>query len=345
MSGRKRILIIEVNWLGDVLFSTPFIRAVRDNYPDSHIACLVHPRAAGMLESNPAVDELIVYDEEGVHKSVVAKARLVGDLKKEKIDIAYILHRSFTKALIAYLAGAKERIGYASKNRAILLTRPLREKPPDSIHKVEYFLDIARQTGLKAVSISYEFFVSDKDRKFAEDFMKSSGIHAGTRFVAICPGGNWPPKRWPAENFASLCDRLFEKYGLKTVITGSAADRPLAQKITALMKSTAVNTAGLTTIRQLGAILEKASLVVADDTGSMHMAVAMKAPTIALFGPTSPKLTGPYGEGNYRVISRFDKCRVPCYDVSCNDYKCMAAISVEEVMGEAGRLLDSQMAG
>jgi ADP-heptose:LPS heptosyltransferase len=115
------------------------------------------------------------------------------------------------------------------------------------------------------------------------------------------------------------------------------------------MKVRPVIAAGATTLKQLGALLERADLVIANDTGPMHIAVAMKSKVIALFGPTSPYITGPYGEGSYRVISRFDGCTIPCYHVACGDDRCMRAITVQDVMREAEKLLekdaDRQVAG
>jgi len=123
----KKILIVNVNWIGDVLFSTPFIRAVREAYPHSYIACLLHPRCREMLDSNPHLNEIIIYDEEGVHKNIIGKIKLIAQIRKRRFDTAYILHRSFTKALIAFLGGVRERIGYPTKNRSIVLTKIVEE--------------------------------------------------------------------------------------------------------------------------------------------------------------------------------------------------------------------------
>ena len=330
----KRILIVNVNWIGDTLFATPFIRAVREAYPDSHIACLIHPRCKEMLELNPRLDELIIYDEEGVHKSFLGKARLILSLRNRKFDTAFLLHRSFTKALIVFLAGIKERIGYPTKRRTILLTKVI-DSPAEELHKVEYFLNIAESAGLKASSRSYEFFINDSHKKFINDLLRSEGILENEIIVVLCPGGNWDPKRWPKENFARLADALSEKCGARIIISGAKKDVPLAEEIKSMMKAKPVITAGKTTLKQLGALLSRAGVVVANDSGPMHISVAMKARTIALFGPTSPKLTGPYGEGRYRVICKNDACDVPCYDFTCTDNRCMARITVEDVLKEA----------
>lgn len=334
----KRILIVNVNWVGDVLFSTPFIRALREAYPDAYIASLVHPRCREILESNPRLNEVIIYDEEGIHRSLFGKGKLIVELKKKRFDTAFLLHRSFMKALITYLAGIKERVGYPTKNRGGILTRVL-EEPSEELHKVEYFLNIARSVGITPKSASYEFFITDSDREFVKSLLKSEGTGDEDRIVVLCPGGNWGPKRWPRENFARLADELIEKLGVKVVISGAKKDLSLAEDIKTIMGNKPVITCGRTTLKQLGAIFERASLAVANDTGPMHMAVAMKTKTIALFGPTDPRLTGPYGAGNYRVIAKNSTCEVPCYDVTCADNACMAAITVEDVLEAARQAL------
>lgn len=335
---KKRILIVNVNWVGDVLFSTPFIRAVRESYPKSYIACLLHPRCIEMLEGNPCLDEVIIYDEEGTHKSLLGKLRLISFLRKRHFDAAFLLHRSFTKALIARLAGVKELIGYPTKNRLMLLTKAI-EEPSEEIHKVEYFLNLARAAGMKIKNNSYEFFIKESDRDFIKEALRKSGVNDKDLLIAICPGGNWDPKRWPKENFAKLADILIERFGAKVVITGARKDVKLAEDIKGMMKNSPIIMCGATTLKQLGALLERANLVIANDTGPMHIAVAMKAKVIALFGPTSPEITGPYGSGNYRVIFKNDLCEVPCYDVTCSANRCMAAITVENVLQEVNNML------
>ena len=334
----KRILIVNVNWIGDVLFSTPFIRAVREAYPDAYIACLLHPRCKGMLESNPRLDEVIIYDEELSHRSLFGKVRLISELRRKRFDTAFLLHRSFTKALIVYLAGIRERIGYPTKNRAGLLTKAV-EEPDADIHKVEYFLNIAREAGIKPKDASYEFFVCKNDREHVNGLLRQEGVSDSEGVAVLCPGGNWPPKRWPKENFAKLGDALCAKFGLKVVLAAAGKDAALAEEIKNMMNHPAVVTAGRTTLKELGALLGRSDLVVANDTGPMHMAVAVGAKTIALFGPTSPAITGPYGKGTYRVISGSEGCEVPCYDVTCTDNRCMTAISVDDVIKASGEML------
>lgn len=339
MSQGKRILIVSVNWIGDVIFTTPFIRTVRQANPDSYIACLLHPRCREMLEANPRINEIIIYDEELRHKGIIGKFKLINYIRKNRFDTAFILHRSFTKALIPYLAGIRERIGYPTKNRRVLLTKAA-EEPDEDTHKVEYFLNIAGPAGMNLPQDnSYEFFIEDSDRKFVKDMLEEGGVSDKDILVTICPGGNWGPKRWPKENFAVAADLIAEKFGARIAIAGAKKDIELAEEIRKSMRNKPLITCGKTTLRQLGALLERSKLVIANDTGPMHIAVCMKARVIALFGPTSWRITGPYGRGDYKVISRNETCEVPCYDFNCKDNSCMAAISVEEVYQTAEEFL------
>jgi lipopolysaccharide heptosyltransferase II len=334
----KRILIVNVNWVGDVIFSTPFIRAVREAYPDAYIACLIHPRCREMLESSPRLDELIVYDEEFSHKGLFGKLRLILELRKKHFDIAFLLHRSFTKALITLLAGVKERVGYLTKKRGSILTKAIPE-PETGVHKVEYFLALARAYGITPKDNSYEFFVGDSDKRSVEALLAKNGISPYDKIAVICPGGNWDPKRWPKENFARLSDKLQDELGMRVVIAGARKDINLADNIKKRMNKRPVVACGITTLKELGALLARADIVIANDTGPMHMAVAMQARVIALFGPTSSELTGPYGKGVYSVIARHNDCDIPCYDQSCRDHKCMSAITVDDVYKVAKEML------
>ena len=340
----KRILIVNVNWVGDVIFSTPFIRAVREAHPNAYIACLLHPRCTEMLEANPRLNEIIVYDEEGKHKGLVGKMKLILDLRKKHFDTAFLLHRSFTKAFITFLAGIPERVGYLTKKRGGILTKAI-EAPDEEQHKVEYFLNIARAVNIRPSDVSYEFFVGDADRRSVKELLAKEGIGDKDSVIVLCPGGNWDQKRWPKENFAELGDLLSEKTGAGIIISGAAKDAALAESIRAMMKNRPVIIAGRTTLKELGALLERANLVIANDSGPMHIAVAVKAKTIALFGPTSPSLTGPYGKGNYRVMVgkspvKDPACEVPCYFVTCKKNACMADICVADVLSKAREMLN-----
>jgi heptosyltransferase I len=332
----KRILIVNVNWLGDTLFATPLIRAVREKYPGAYIAILTHPRCYKMLEGNPHINEIIIYDEKKQHRSLLSRFSIISHLRSEKFDTAFILKKSLSRTLLLLFSKIPRRIGYGSKRAGFLLTKKAKA-PHKGLHKVEYFLNLARAAGIEAENKNYEIFISDSDVMNGEEILRDAGIK-DKKFIVLNAGGNWNPKRWPAENFAELGDRIAEKIGAHVVLTGAEKDLVLAEKISGLMKHKPYILCGKTDLKTLGAIFKKAMCVISNDSGPMHLAVAMKAKVIALFGPTSPKLTGPYGKGSYRVIWKtetLEGCEAPCYDVTCSDNRCMSAITVDEVFKEA----------
>lgn len=316
----NKILIVNVNWLGDVLFSTPFIRALKKNYPKSFISCMIVPRCLEALEGNPYIDEFIIYDEDGAHRNIFRKLELISKLKEKGFDAAFILRKSFTRSLMLFLAKIPRRIGYRYKKTALLLTDNIL-LPKGIMHKAELFLNIAKELGLCNSEYKYDFSIDEADRVFIRDFLEANLINFEDFLIAINPGANWLPKRWPKERFAHLADSLINDFGSKVIITGAEKDTGLAQDILKNMKSPAVNAAGKTTLKQLGALFERCNLVVANDTGPMHIALACGSNVICLFGPTNPNLTGPWGEGRYKVIQK--SAGSP-----------MDAISVEEVLNE-----------
>lgn len=340
----SRILIVNMNWLGDVLFSTPFIRLLRKNLPSSYIACMVVPRCKEVLEHNPRLNKIILYDEDDNHGHLTGKLRFINELKKERFDTAILLHRSFTRTLLAYLAGIKRRVGYKTPKRSFLLTDKL---PPvgDSIHRIDYFLGFAKPLGFKVElddeeMRACEFYISDADRSAIRHILASKGLSPEHPFIVINPGGNWKPKRWSVDFFAELADRLISDFKVNIVITGSRRDVVLAETISLKMRAKPFILCGRTTLKQLGALFEIARLVISNDSGPMHISVAMRTNTIAIFGPTSPLITGPVGVGRYVVLQKDVGCKIPCYNLGCSDYRCMKAITVDDVYENVKQLYE-----
>ncbi len=317
--------------MGDVLFSSPAIRAIGEKYSGSHIAVLVVPGCRQMLEHNPFINEIIIYEEDGKHRSLPGKLRLIAQLRQRRFDKVFIFHRSFTRALLVYLAGIPQRIGYNTKKRGFLLTEKI-AVPGQELHKVKYLLNMVRSAGIDIEPGFCEFYISDQDRTWVFRFLDEQQIGKNDFIVVLNPGGNWGPKRWPPERFAEVGDRLAERYKARIIITGAREDEQRAKQITALMNNRPISLCGKTDLNKLGALLDRANLVISGDSGPMHIAVARKTRVIALFGPTSPRTTGPYGAGNYTVLWKDVGCPVPCYDASCTDNRCMKAITVEDVM-------------
>jgi lipopolysaccharide heptosyltransferase II len=332
-NNHKRILIFNVNWLGDVLFSTAAIRNIRYNFPDSFIACVIPSRCYYILEGNPHLDEIIIYDEKDRHKSSLSKLSFVRTLKEKKFDKVFLLHRSFSRALICRLAGVPERIGYHTKKRGFLLTHKIKAPNPKAMHRIDYYLYLLEKAGLKIEDRYPEFFIEDEAFKYVEDFLKKNTVKENDFLVAINPGGNWFPKRWPQDYWASLADRLTEELGAKVMITGSYSDISLAKDIQASMKTKPIIACGAFNLKQFGALCKRLDAFITADTGPLHIANTVGAKNIfAIFGPTSSLITGPYPSKNVFILQKDVNCKIPCYEVKCKDNRCMKAITPHEVI-------------
>ncbi|MDD5005172.1 MAG: lipopolysaccharide heptosyltransferase II [Candidatus Omnitrophica bacterium] len=330
--NHRRILIVEVNWIGDVLFSTAAIRALKNKYPQSYIGVLLHKRCSEILAGNPYINEIIILDEKNEHRGLFGKLRLIRQLKSRQFDAVYLFHRSFTRALICFLSGIKNRIGYYTTKRRFLLTENV-HAPKEVIHRaVYYYYLVARSIPSDPRFLRCDFSVADQDITYVSSLLQKENTKDKTRLVVIHPVGNWLPKRWPKENFAKLADVLVDKFGVGIIFSGASQEQNIINDILRLMKNKAINLCGKTTIKQLGALFIKADLVVSADSGPLHLAVALNRPVVALFGPTSKDITGPLTQQNIVLLQKEINCIIPCYKENCSDNRCMKQISVKDVI-------------
>jgi lipopolysaccharide heptosyltransferase II len=264
---------------------------------------------------------------------LIAKLDFVRFLKTKDFDTVFLLHRSFSRALICRLADIPHRLGHYTKKRGFLLTKKIKPPKRDSVHRIDYYLHILEKSGLKIEDRYLEFFYSDEDAKVVDEFLQKNGIKKYDFLTALNPGGNWLPKRWPKEFWAHLADKLISDFGAKVIITGSVSDVTLAGEIKNLMKEKPVLACGALNIKQLGALCKRLDVFITADTGPLHIANAVGTKQIiALFGPTSPEITGPFPKKNVIILHKDVGCTTPCYQVHCKDNRCMKAITPEEVL-------------
>jgi heptosyltransferase-2 len=336
----EKILIFNVNWLGDVLFSTATIRNIRYRFPKSFIACIIPSRCYPVLKGNPYLDEIIIYDEKGRHKSLLGKWRFVRFLRAKKFDKVFLLHRSFTRTLLCFLAGIPQRIGYATEKRNFLLTEKFKAPRVQDVHRIDYYLGLIEAWGIKVEDRFSDFITTEEDEKVADGLLEKNALKKDDFLVALNPGGNWLLKRWPKENWASLADRLVEEFGAKIIITGSGRDISLAKDIQGLMRHRAVCVCGVLNLKQFAALCRRLRLFVTADSGPLHIANSVGTKKIiAIFGPTHPDITGPYPQKDVAVLQKNISCQIPCYKLDCPDNRCMKAVTVEDVLGIARKIL------
>lgn len=350
----ERILVVMPNWFGEVLFATPFLEALRRMYPQAFIATLGVPRCHEVLACDPRLDERLLYDERGIHRTWSSRRALIATLRARRFDTAFLLRRSFSRTAMLACAGIGRRIGFANLKSGWLLTSRINAPGPVT-HKAAAYLRLLEPFGWPASTATvapaphrveprlvYTYYPSAHERREAAALFHEHGISDDQPIMVLHPGANWDHKRWLPQRFAELGTRLAQRQAGTLVITGAPEDQAIVRNISQRITPTPVVLAGKTTIRQLAACLERATLVVSNDTGVLHLAGALGRPVVALYGPTSPALTGPIGDPTRTVVLHHPDCCpvIPCLKPNHPGYPGMEAITVDEVYEAAGRLLD-----
>lgn len=329
----SRALVVLPNWYGETLFATPLLRALARQRPDAFVAVLGVARCREVLTGNPDVHEFLeLADARGV-RAFLGQGGAIARLRQGRFDAAILLRPSLSRALLLARAGIPVRAGFAQPKSAWLLTHrcPL---PPRTQHKALEYLPLLATLGLRPDEGRCRYVVTEPERQAARRLLGSLGLD-GRPFAALHPGANWAHKRWPAERFSALGDRLAAA-GAAILVTNGAEDAALADTVAGAMRQPARRLPAGTPLRASAACLEQAQLVVTNDTGIAHVAAALKRPLLALFGPTSPAYTGPLGEvSRTRVLHHPGCCPAhPCLSES-PPHEGMASISVEEAAASA----------
>ena len=328
----KKILVMSVNWLGDVVFSTPVYRALKAAYPDARLCVLAVPRVKEVLELCPDVDEVIVYDEDGKAKGILGKIGAGLALRGMKFDAVFILRRSLSRTFVAWLAGIPVRVGFFHRPWQVLLTHGVDDKGCDRIHRGDVYLRVIEFFGVKVRDRSSCLQVGRDVCERLATKLRVKGLTGNERIVVLNTGGNWDLKQWPKERFAALAGRLTRELGFTVVLSGSASDLSRVRSIAKDSGVDPVVLAGETDIKELAALFKRAHMVVSADSGPLHLASAVGANVLALFGPTRPEITGPRGQGRIKALECDVGCnRAPCYYLECPDNRCMKAIMVDDV--------------
>lgn len=334
-----RLLIITTTGIGDTLWGTPAIASLKETYPESYIGVLTNPLGFELLKENPNIDEIFIF-KRGLN-GLLSLPTLLKRLRHKGFETVFIFHASDRIIWpISYFTGASEIIGIDGQNKDIdfILTQTI--NPQNDVHGIEARLNLVKLAGVKAFHKSLSICLTDRDREEAVNFLKNQGINEEIILVGLHPGAQKPFKCWPLKNFISFGISIEEKFRCRIILTGNSDEKPLADKVASQIRG-AVSVAGKLSLRGTAAVIERLSLFITNDTGPMHIAFAVKTPTIALFCPTNPKLCGPYNAENAIVIEKPVTCK-PCIGKKCLDPVCMEQIPVEEVIAEAGSLLNNQ---
>ncbi|MFN3740622.1 MAG: lipopolysaccharide heptosyltransferase II [Thermodesulfovibrionales bacterium] len=337
--SKSRILVRGVNWIGDAVMTIPALRALRRHFKESEISLLVKPWVAPLFYDSPYSDNLILYPSEA--NSLREKWRFARSLKKEGFSKAILLQNAFDAAFIAFVAQIPERIGYARDLRGCLLTERIPYSGEDRrLHHIDYYLELLRRAGIPAEYSRPWIKLSLFERLEARRRLSS----LKRPILAINPGAAYgSAKRWFPERFSRVADAFMTFTDGSVVLLGGDREIEITKDIRKNIKGEDIMIlTGKTNLRELIAIISECELLLSNDSGPMHIGYAVGTPLVALFGSTSPDLTGP--RGFLDIVIKKDTPCSPCFKRTCEEMACMEAIEVEEVFEAIKSLIPSHKA-
>lgn len=319
LTKTSKILVVKPSSLGDVVHSLPFLSALNRRFRDAEIHWAVARGLEGLLEGHPMLTKLWVMDKDRWKKpsrtlsTLREMLSLARGLRAERFGLAVDLQGLLRSGLITAASGAAVRVGFAEAREGSRLFYTHRVRGGREVHAVDRYLRVAGYLGCDTGLVDFPVLADPYPVPVEE-------------YAVLAAGARWETKKWPAEKFGELAARL----PVQSVVAGGLADSSLAETIVSLSGGRAVSLAGKTTLRELAGVIKGARFMVSNDTGPMHIAAALGVPVFALFGPTSPARTGPYGH-MHRIIGTDLPC-APCYKRYCKEPKCMEGITVEKVL-------------
>jgi predicted lipopolysaccharide heptosyltransferase III len=333
----RNVLVIKLRYLGDVLLATPALRALKAAHPQARLTVIVNRGTEEILIGNPDVDEVVPLEK----TSLMAQMRLVSHLRRRPFDAVIDLTDADRSAFLSWASGAPVRIGFNDEDRwrgGCYTTVVLGDREG---HRIERDLAALTPLGVTTADAMPRVWLSAEDDRRADELSDRLGVRMDRKIVILQPGARYWFKAWPAERFAELADRLTAEYGCQIIIGGSRGEVDLARQVAGYAKSRLIPMTDAS-VKQFAAVAKRAILFIGNDSGAMHIAAAVGAPVIGLFGPSNPREWGPRGE---RVIALYKglDCRA-CFHPTCNrgELNCMRQISVDEVFEAGIRLIEPE---
>jgi len=332
LKAPERILIVSTTGLGDSLWATPALRAVRERYPESYVALLTSQTGYQVLKNLSFFDEAFILK----NSSIFSFLRLFLRMKKLKFDTVLIFHASQRFVLpFCALLGPHRLIGTEGLNKGLdhLLTDRIEKKP---CHEIARRLEMVACLGAKPSRSLLELAISKDDHIHVDEFINTLNLPPYIPLVCLHPGAKDHFKQWDPVCFIEVGRRLQDHLGCQIFITGNASEKKLVEKIAQNIPG-AIPVCGHFTVHQTASLIQRMSLMITNDTGPMHLAFAVRTPTVALFSATDPKLCGPYMDVKAKVIYKKRTCQ-PCLMKKCREPFCLLQISPSEVVESALKL-------
>jgi lipopolysaccharide heptosyltransferase II len=340
LKGDERILVVRTDRIGDLVLTTSVFEALKNTYPNLEIDALVSSYASPVLQNNPHLDRVLVYDSTR-HRSLFETLRL------NKYDLAILVYPRPELAWLAFRAGIPVRIGSAFRWYSFLFTLRIHQhRSRIEKHESEYNLEMLRPLGFQSGRILPKIYLSKSETEAAEALLRDCGLNQNDLKVIIHPGGGRSSLRWPDEKFGELALQLKQRISARILVTGDENEKRFTQKVMQQLNQDAIDLTGKLNLRQLAALISRADLVVTNSTGPLHLAAALGVRTVGLFCPiktASPVRWGPYGPGHVVLVPPLSSCR--CSVEKCRRGNCMDLIKVEDAYQGAELILKGAQTG
>ncbi len=332
MKTIHRILVIRTDRIGDVVLSLPVVTALRREYPQAHIAMLVHPDISPIVEDLPDLNQVLVdKQEKGEIRSIFC---LIKNIQKELFDAALLLHPTLRLACAIAFARVPIRVGTGYRAYSFLFNRKVYQHRKDSrYHEVEYNMRLAEEVGADVSQVDFGLPVLPSAVQGVDQLLKEHHVSPEKPLVILHPGSRGSALDWPLSRFVELATHFTEKTDIQIAITGGEHEHDMVKQVIGKESKKILNLAGEFNLKELAAFLSRADLVIANSTGPLHIAVAVGTQVIGLYPPVtvmSARRWGPYNQPDSVLVPDVPECS-RCRESRCSFWNCMGLISVEQV--------------
>lgn len=339
--GFRRILIIKPSSFGDVIHAMPVLHGLRNRFPRAQISWLVANSCADLLEGHPDLDEVIRFDRRRYGRigrslgPTVEFNHFLKELRSRRFDLVLDLQGLFRSGFMTLVTGARVRLGFANAREfaSLFYTRRIAVRDPE-MHAVDRNYLFAQALGFGGLPVVFNLPVQAEAVRSVAELLAKRGPSAGRPYAVMGPGTRWETKRWPAARFAEVARRIRSEFDMTVVLIGTEDEIEVARRVEQAAGEGVINLAGQTKLPEVIALVAGAALAVMHDSGPMHLATALGRPMVAIYGPTSPRRTGPYRRPD--SVARLDLPCSPCYLKRVADcphgHRCMRELSADVIM-------------
>ena len=332
-SSIRKVLVIRLDRIGDMVITTPIFRALKEKWPDVQVTVLTNPVNKNIVINNPFIDCILVYDRENMHKSLNSRLIFFRSIREKKFDLVIdpYLDYEFKTSFITRFVGNRFRLGFEFAGRGIFYN--IRYNPnvfpvsTEKRHMIDYDLDLLEHIGIETQKRQPEVFLSTDEKENAYKRLEDAGADPGSKIIGIHPGGNYQSQRWPVKRFAAISNHLITNYDVKVILFAGQAEKQLLSEFRGYAVNTPIFLCDLS-LREFMSTLSHCSQFLCNNSGPLHIAAALNIPTVSTMGPTIPFHWWP--RGNNHIVLRKNLDCSPCRNGICKTHECMELITTND---------------